>query len=73
MFTPVDLELDVIEAYGINTTTSCTDGWVYKAPEGSSTLITEVMQQPVGHQKFNIVKWFTEIILTMHIIYKKLC
>ncbi|KAF4095897.1 hypothetical protein G5714_023500 [Onychostoma macrolepis] len=41
MFTPVDLELDVIEAYGINTTTSCTDGWVYKAPEGSSTLITE--------------------------------
>ncbi len=44
MFTPVDLELDVIEAYGINTTTSCTDGWVYKAPEGSSTLITEVKQ-----------------------------
>uniref|UniRef100_A0A8C1K3T9 Solute carrier family 22 member 13b n=1 Tax=Cyprinus carpio TaxID=7962 RepID=A0A8C1K3T9_CYPCA len=41
MFSPVDLELDVIEAYGINTTTSCTDGWVYKAPEGSSTLITE--------------------------------
>lgn len=41
MFTPVDLELDVIEAYGINTTISCTDGWVYKAPEGSSTLITE--------------------------------
>ncbi|XP_051737876.1 solute carrier family 22 member 13b [Ctenopharyngodon idella] len=41
MFSPVDLDLDVIEAYGINTTTSCTDGWVYKAPEGSSTLITE--------------------------------
>ncbi|KAA0704765.1 Solute carrier family 22 member 13 [Triplophysa tibetana] len=41
MFTPVDLELGVIEAYGINETTSCTDGWVYKAPEGSSTLITE--------------------------------
>uniref|UniRef100_A0A673MCV5 Major facilitator superfamily (MFS) profile domain-containing protein n=1 Tax=Sinocyclocheilus rhinocerous TaxID=307959 RepID=A0A673MCV5_9TELE len=30
MFSPVDLELDVIEAYGINTTTSCSDGWVYK-------------------------------------------
>uniref|UniRef100_A0A8C1U951 Solute carrier family 22 member 13b n=1 Tax=Cyprinus carpio TaxID=7962 RepID=A0A8C1U951_CYPCA len=41
MFTPVDLDLEVIEAYGINTTTSCTEGWVYKAPEGSSTLITE--------------------------------
>ncbi|KAK9953370.1 hypothetical protein ABG768_017368 [Culter alburnus] len=41
MFSPVDLDLDVIEAYGINTTTSCTDGWVYKAPEGSTTLITE--------------------------------
>ncbi|XP_016328667.1 solute carrier family 22 member 13b [Sinocyclocheilus anshuiensis] len=41
MFSPVDLELDAIEAYGINTTTSCSDGWVYKAPEGSSTLITE--------------------------------
>ncbi|XDV47426.1 hypothetical protein PO909_017056 [Leuciscus waleckii] len=41
MFSPVDLDLDVIEAYGINATTSCTDGWVYKAPEHSSTLITE--------------------------------
>ncbi|XP_065114186.1 solute carrier family 22 member 13b [Paramisgurnus dabryanus] len=41
MFTPVNLDLDVIEAYGINTTTSCTDGWVHKAPEGSKTLITE--------------------------------
>ncbi|XP_056104827.1 solute carrier family 22 member 13b [Rhinichthys klamathensis goyatoka] len=41
MFSPVDLDLDAIEAYGINETTSCTDGWVYKAPEDSSTLITE--------------------------------
>jgi len=42
MFSPVDLDLGAIEAYGINETTSCTDGWVYKAPEDSSTLITEV-------------------------------
>ncbi|KAG1954155.1 solute carrier family 22 member 13b [Pimephales promelas] len=41
MFSPVDLDLGAIEAYGINETTSCTDGWVYKAPEDSSTLITE--------------------------------
>ncbi|XP_073686900.1 solute carrier family 22 member 13-like [Garra rufa] len=41
MFTPVDLDLEEIEAYGINTTTSCSEGWIYKAPEGSSTLITE--------------------------------
>ncbi|KAK2870023.1 hypothetical protein QQF64_022019 [Cirrhinus molitorella] len=42
MFTPVDLDLEDIEAYGINATTSCSDaGWVFKAPEGSSTLITE--------------------------------
>ncbi|XP_077100713.1 solute carrier family 22 member 13b [Siphateles boraxobius] len=41
MFSPVDLDLDVIEAFGINATTSCTDGWVYNAPEDSSTLITE--------------------------------
>lgn len=52
MFSPVDLDLDVIEAYGINTTTSCTDGWVYKAPEGSSTLITEVL---------NFIYWYTII------------
>ncbi|XP_051543712.1 solute carrier family 22 member 13b [Myxocyprinus asiaticus] len=41
MFKPVDLDLEVIETYGLNSTTSCTDGWIYKAPKGSSTLITE--------------------------------
>ncbi|XP_060756839.1 solute carrier family 22 member 13-like [Neoarius graeffei] len=41
MFTPVELEFEVIEAYGLNTTEKCRDGWIYKAPQGSSTLITE--------------------------------
>ncbi|XP_051971260.1 solute carrier family 22 member 13b [Xyrauchen texanus] len=41
MFEPADLDLEVIETYGLNSTTSCTDGWIYKAPKGSSTLITE--------------------------------
>ncbi|KAK0154707.1 Solute carrier family 22 member 13 [Merluccius polli] len=41
MFTPVDLDLETIEAYRINSTTNCTDGWVYKMPESSSSYITE--------------------------------
>ncbi|MCJ8745789.1 hypothetical protein PDJAM_G00134410 [Pangasius djambal] len=41
MFTPVELELEVIEAYGLNATEKCRDGWIYQAPQGSSTLITE--------------------------------
>ncbi|XP_036414234.1 solute carrier family 22 member 13b isoform X1 [Colossoma macropomum] len=41
MFTPVDLGLEDIEAFGLNETTKCTNGSVYEAPEGSSTLITE--------------------------------
>ncbi|XP_068160355.1 solute carrier family 22 member 13-like [Antennarius striatus] len=41
MFTPVDLDLETIEAYGINSTTECTDGLDYEAPEGASTFVTE--------------------------------
>lgn len=42
MFTPVELKLEVIEAYGLNSTEKCRDGWIHQAPRGSSTLITEV-------------------------------
>ena len=42
MFSPVDLDLEIIEAYGINSTTACIDGWDYKAPEGASSIVTEV-------------------------------
>ncbi|KAM6971563.1 solute carrier family 22 member 13-like [Tautogolabrus adspersus] len=41
MFTPVDLDLETIEAYGINTTTGCLDGWDYQAPIGASSTVTE--------------------------------
>ncbi|XP_030625370.1 solute carrier family 22 member 13b [Chanos chanos] len=41
MFTPVQLDLDAIQKYGLNDTTNCVDGWDYKAPKGSSSLITE--------------------------------
>ncbi|KAK5849632.1 hypothetical protein PBY51_013952 [Eleginops maclovinus] len=41
MFTPVDLDLETIISYGINTTTGCTNGWVYDAPVGSSSIVTE--------------------------------
>ncbi|XP_074477623.1 solute carrier family 22 member 13-like [Sebastes fasciatus] len=41
MFTPVDLDLETIEAYGINTTTGCIDGWDYEAPIGASSIVSE--------------------------------
>ncbi|CAL8294819.1 unnamed protein product [Lota lota] len=41
MFTPVDLDLETIEAYWINSTTKCIEGWVYKKPESTSSYITE--------------------------------
>ncbi|TNN88293.1 Solute carrier family 22 member 13 [Liparis tanakae] len=40
MFTPVDLGLEIIEAYGINTTTGCTTGSDFEVPSASS-LVTE--------------------------------
>lgn len=41
MFTPVDLGLEIIEAYGINTTTGCINGSDFEVPSASS-LVTEV-------------------------------
>ncbi|XP_029935810.1 solute carrier family 22 member 13-like [Myripristis murdjan] len=41
MFTPVDLDLETIEAYGINSTTKCVNGWDYEAPKGASTILSE--------------------------------
>ncbi|CAN9506317.1 unnamed protein product [Ophioblennius macclurei] len=41
MFTPVDLELETIEKYGLNTTTQCTNGSDFEAAEGTFTIVTE--------------------------------
>ncbi|XP_056440287.1 solute carrier family 22 member 13-like [Gadus chalcogrammus] len=41
MFKPVDMDLETIEAYGINSTTKCHNGWVYDKPERSSSYVTE--------------------------------
>ncbi|XP_071341208.1 solute carrier family 22 member 13-like isoform X2 [Trachinotus anak] len=41
MFTPVDLDLEAIEAYGINTTTRCINGSDFEAPKGASSIVTE--------------------------------
>ncbi|XP_028972155.1 solute carrier family 22 member 13b [Esox lucius] len=40
MYTPVDLDLETIEAYGINSTISCSDGWEFAAHKTAS-LVTE--------------------------------
>ncbi|XP_068604106.1 solute carrier family 22 member 13-like [Brachionichthys hirsutus] len=41
MFTPVDWDLETIEASGINSTTGCSDGWHYETPKGASSILTE--------------------------------
>ncbi|XP_030253467.1 solute carrier family 22 member 13-like isoform X1 [Sparus aurata] len=41
MFTPVDLDLETIEAYGINTTTGCINGSDFEAPTGASSILTQ--------------------------------
>ncbi|XP_032408114.1 solute carrier family 22 member 13-like [Xiphophorus hellerii] len=41
MFTPVDLDLEAIEAYGLNRTTECINGWDYEVQQGVSSLVTE--------------------------------
>lgn len=42
MFTPVDWDLETIEANGINNLSECLHGYDYDAPEGVSSIMTEV-------------------------------
>lgn len=41
MFTPVDLDLEDIETYGINGTTGCINGSVFEKAQGASSIVTE--------------------------------
>ncbi|KAG5851021.1 hypothetical protein ANANG_G00088590 [Anguilla anguilla] len=41
MFSQVDWDLESIEAHGINSTSECTDGWLYDTSSGLTTLVTE--------------------------------
>ncbi|XP_033495057.2 solute carrier family 22 member 13-like [Epinephelus lanceolatus] len=41
MFTPVDLDLETIQAYGINTTTGCINGTDFEGPKGASSIFTD--------------------------------
>lgn len=42
MFTPVNLDLETIEKYGLNGTTGCISGWDYEVQPGVSNIVTEV-------------------------------
>lgn len=44
MFTPVDWDLETIEAHGINGTSECLHGWDYDAPKGVTSIVTEVIK-----------------------------
>ncbi|XP_039900447.1 solute carrier family 22 member 13b [Simochromis diagramma] len=41
MFTPVDWDLEMIEKYGLNTTTECVNGTDFEASGGASSIVTE--------------------------------
>ncbi|XP_029385332.1 solute carrier family 22 member 13b [Echeneis naucrates] len=41
MFTPVNLDLETIEAYGINTTTGCVNGSDFETTKGASSILTD--------------------------------
>ncbi|MEQ2167474.1 hypothetical protein GOODEAATRI_004594 [Goodea atripinnis] len=41
MFTPVSLDLETIERYGLNDTTGCTNGSDFEMPKGASSIVTE--------------------------------
>nr|XP_061809914.1 solute carrier family 22 member 13-like [Nerophis lumbriciformis] len=41
MFTPVDSDLETIEMYGLNSTTSCLNGSRFELPTGASSIVTE--------------------------------
>ncbi|XP_047206108.1 solute carrier family 22 member 13-like isoform X1 [Girardinichthys multiradiatus] len=41
MFTPVNLDLETIERYGLNDTTGCTNGSDFEMPKGASSIVTE--------------------------------
>lgn len=53
MFTPVDWDLETIEARGINSTSECLHGWDYDKPDGVSSIVTEVMTKKTTRQTTN--------------------
>ena len=70
MFTPVDLDLETIEAYGINTTTGCINGSDFEAPKGASSILTQVREAYLYPQRATHLTVPLNVFLTSCYLFK---
>lgn len=52
MYVPMDWDLSAIREYGLNETTTCTDGWVHNDTIYDATIVTDVSNLGFGPRIF---------------------